>query len=195
MSGRKASALRASLAACLLVTTAHPSPLRAATCDQGQHLPRPIPLGISGGNIAEVRQIQEGNVTGLVCGGGTLGALVQDGAGKQFILSNNHVIGRSNLARRGEPIGQPGLQDAQCQKRPTDLVARFTRRIPTRFGRRSSNVADAAIARIKRGRVSEQIYNIGPISSVPATPAIGLRVQKMGSTTCLTSGVIAAVGV
>ena len=51
---------------------------------------RPIELGTSGGNIYD-RSI-------LYCCSGTLEALVQDASGVQYILSNNHVLARTNQA-------------------------------------------------------------------------------------------------
>ncbi len=171
------------------------APGALARCDQQTALARPIPLGTSGGSINLVRKVTVGNVTGVVCAGGTLGALVQDTSGRQFILSNNHVIARSNAGRPGEPIVQPGLHNVQCQRQAHNAVARLSRRITIRFGPAGSNAADAAIALVKPGKVSSQIENIGPISGVPATPAVGLAVQKMGGATCLTLGRISAVGV
>src|SRR5437868_4770795 len=65
--------------------------------------PFPIQLGTSGGNI---KDISKG-----FCYGGTLGALVKDASGNQYILSNNHVLARTNVAALGENIIQPGLID------------------------------------------------------------------------------------
>src|SRR5512144_679084 len=63
--------------------------------------PFPIAMGTSGGNINDR--------TRVFCYGGTLGALVEDRGGAQYILSNNHVLARTNLASPGEDIIQPGL--------------------------------------------------------------------------------------
>jgi hypothetical protein len=77
----------------------------------------PIRLGTSGGNINDSSK--------GFCYGGTLGALVEDGMGNQYILSNNHVLARTNLATIGEDIIQPGLidQNPTCFKDATDIVA------------------------------------------------------------------------
>jgi hypothetical protein len=54
---------------------------------------RPIKLGTSGGNINDRSM--------LYCCSGTLGSLVEDGV-SQYILSNNHVLARTNLGIIGE---------------------------------------------------------------------------------------------
>ena len=61
--------------------------------------PFPARLGTSGGNINDFAK--------GFCYGGTLGALVHDGNGTQYILSNNHVLARTNLGVTGEDIIQP----------------------------------------------------------------------------------------
>ena len=66
---------------------------------------RPIPLGTSGGSIRDS--------SWSFCCGGTLGALVQDSQGVQYILSNNHVLARSNRGLIREAIIQPGLIDQE----------------------------------------------------------------------------------
>ncbi len=72
----------------------------------------PIQLGVSGGNI--------NNVNNVECEGGTLGALVQNRSGQQFILSNNHVLAMVNRARKGQLIVQPGLLDTRCEQMQSD---------------------------------------------------------------------------
>jgi len=61
---------------------------------------RPIQLGTTGGNINDR--------SAAFCCSGTLGALVQN-ATTQFILSNNHVLARTNRAAIGEDT-EPGMQ-------------------------------------------------------------------------------------
>lgn len=72
------------------------------------------PLGVSGGNAND--KSTSGAVTS--CCGGTLGALVARG-GSQYVLSNNHVLARSDTGAVGAPnvgdtIVQPGLIDNGC---------------------------------------------------------------------------------
>src|SRR5690242_3372037 len=59
----------------------------------------PVKLGTSGGNVQD--SVTTGNT--ITCCSGTLGALVSR-AGTLYVLSNNHVLGRSNQAKAGEQI-------------------------------------------------------------------------------------------
>ena len=77
--------------------------------------------------------------------------------------------------------------DVECLKAPSNAVATFTHAIRLKF-RGGKNTVDAAIAAVEPGDVSPDILNIGEISSSLATPTIGMGVQKMGRTTCLTTG-------
>lgn len=61
---------------------------------------RPLHSGVSIGNDKE-------------CAAGTLGCVVTDGT-DNFILSNNHVLARQNLAKLGEKIDQPGRYELNC---------------------------------------------------------------------------------
>jgi len=168
--------------------------LAQIVCDQQSFQSRPIYLGTSGSNI--------NSIGGGFCCGGTLGALVRGhgrGGATQYILSNNHVLGRVNRGRPGEQIIQPGLVDqpSLCDQNVGDTIATLSRNIPIRFGG-ADNFADAAIAQVISGDVSDQILNIGPISGkVVQLPraALGLSVRKMGEATCLTEGTVSAVNV
>src|SRR5687768_14612995 len=62
-------------------------------------------FGVSGGNVLDASR--------SFCCSGTLGALLTDGS-NQYILSNNHVLGRSDQAVAGEDVSQPGLIDSNC---------------------------------------------------------------------------------
>lgn len=164
-------------------------PAGAVTCDQQTTLPRPIPLGVSGGNINAFGKMNHQEF----CFGGTLGSLVQDSSDNQYILSNNHVLADINKATPGQLIVQPALAEngINCQKMPGDAVATFTRTVKVKFS--GKNTIDAAIAAVDPGDVSSEILNIGGIASSVATPTVGLAVQKMGRTTCLTTGTISSV--
>ncbi|MGA2411492.1 MAG: hypothetical protein ABSG46_14035 [Candidatus Binataceae bacterium] len=166
------------------------SHLNAATCDQDLALARPIELGVSGGNIN-----LSATVDGITdCCEGTLGSLVT-GSGGKYILSNNHVLARVNLAKPGEAIIQPGLIADGCPSTlPTeDVVAHLSASSKIKF--RGQNNIDAAIAQVAAGDVTGDILNIGPISgkTVAAPSALNLAVQKMGRTTCLTTGTVSAI--
>ena len=71
----------------------------------------PMLLGSSGGNNNDFDA--RGN-TIVDCCSGTLGSLIQDDSGKQYLLSNNHVLARSDHASVGDAIVQPGLIDNNC---------------------------------------------------------------------------------
>jgi hypothetical protein len=175
-----------------LAIVAVSSPAAADTCDQQTMLTRPISLGVSGGNINSFVKIHNQRE----CFGGTLGSLVQDSSSNQLILSNNHVLANTNKAKHGELIMQPGLIDTApvCTKTPGDAVATFSRTVKIKFGK-AKNTIDAALAAVKTGTVSADILNIGGIAGTVATPALGMTVQKMGRSTCLTSATVSAVGV
>jgi hypothetical protein len=152
----------------------------------------PIQLGTSGGNINDSSK--------AFCYGGTLGALVEDANGNQYILSNNHVLARTNLATIGEDIIQPGLidQSPTCFKDTTDIVADLSAVIPILFktkGTMPPNSVDAAIARVRAGKVDPTgfIIDIGTPSSDTVAPSLGIAVKKSGRTTGLTNGNITAV--
>jgi hypothetical protein len=156
--------------------------------------PFPISLGTSGGNINDRSK--------AFCYGGTLGALVEDGHGVQYILSNNHVLARTNLAAPGEDIIQPGLidQSPTCAQDTTDVVADLSSFQPIIFkGKKiaTTNTVDAAIAEIRLGAVDPKgsILDIGVISNATLAPALGLAVKKSGRTTGLTRGSISALDV
>ena len=71
----------------------------------------PMQLGSSGGNNNDFDT--SGN-TIVDCCGGTLGSLLQGSDSRQYLLSNNHVLARSDHASVGDTIVQPGLIDNNC---------------------------------------------------------------------------------
>jgi hypothetical protein len=156
----------------------------------------PIKLGTSGGNANDH--------SGNFCCSGTLGALVTRG-GTDFILSNNHVLARTDLAVVGEPINQPGLVDNNCV--PATPVANFTQKVKLKNNPNNIAPADAALAQVIAGEVDPTgaILQLGTISgglaqpAPPANtiiaPAIGMPVAKSGRTSGLTCDVIAATNV
>ncbi len=150
---------------------------------------RPVLLGSSGGNIDDA--------TRLFCCSGTLGALVEDAQGV-YILSNNHVLARTNLGLPGESILQPGLIDQVpvCSKDGLDSVATLTDFVPINFDS-GPNTVDAAIAAVLPGLVdtSGAIDGIGPVSPTLASAGIGLEVKKRGRTTGLTVGTVSVLDV
>ncbi|MBN2070581.1 MAG: hypothetical protein JW814_03905 [Candidatus Krumholzibacteriota bacterium] len=151
--------------------------------------PRPIPLGVSGGNSKDFAY--------PYCCSGTLGALLQDGSGTKFILSNKHVFAGDQAASANDPdvaevgqeINQPGLIDVNCQDIPADYVAYLTT-----WCEDNLNI-DCAIAEIIPGMVDPEgsIYEIGEISATTMDAYVGLLVKKSGRTSGLTRGTVSAI--
>ncbi|HMG87278.1 MAG TPA: hypothetical protein VK574_16215 [Terracidiphilus sp.] len=168
-----------------------------------------ILLGSSGGNNNDFDE--KGNNI-VDCCSGTLGALVQDASGRQYLLSNNHVLARSDQATVGDTIVQPGLIDNNCTPNGdgagTIPVAALTAWLPLRSPQ--TNV-DAAIAQVASHTVDPggNILEFGPRQpdgSLGAAPpgisstggrgenaTLQLRVAKSGRTTGLTCGRVNAI--
>ncbi len=138
----------------------------------------PIKLGTSGGNVNDI--------SSMYCCSGTLGSLVSKG-GTQYILSNNHILARSDKAYAGEEISQPGMVDTNCSTQNSNIVATFSS--APKLG---SNV-DAAIAQVVPGEVSPtgEILGVGVPASTITTPGLNMGVAKAGRTTGLTCSTIA----
>jgi hypothetical protein len=165
-------------------------------------LPTPILMGSSGGNNNDYDT--RGNQI-VDCCGGTLGSLIQNSSGTQYLLSCNHVLARSDQASGGEVIIQPGLIDNNCtpngEGSGTTPVGVLTAWLPLNS---SSTNVDAAIAQVYSGAVdsSGDIQELGVIQgdgSLAAAPpgisstsgkgengSIDLVVAKSGRTTGLT---------
>lgn len=152
--------------------------------------PYPIQLGTSGGNIFDISM--------LYCCSGTLGTLVKDGNGTQYILSNNHVLARFNAGAIGDPINQPGMIDQQCA--PDGAIAALADfvKIQVSKGRKiKENLVDAAIAEVIPGLVRSDgaILDIGPVSGSVVAAFVNQAVQKSGRTTGHTTGTVSAIDV
>lgn len=172
-------------------------------------LTAPMLLGSSGGNNSDFDQ--QGN-TIVDCCSGTLGALVQDSSGRQYLLSNNHVLARSDHATIGDTVVQPGLIDNNCTPNGdgpgTVPIASLSAWLPLRSPLTN---ADAAIAQIASNTVdtSGNILELGArqpdgflaaappgISSTAGkgeNPTLQLRIAKSGRTTGLTCGRVTAL--
>jgi len=151
---------------------------------------------------------------------GTFGALVKDArTGEPLILSNNHVLanttdGRDRRARRGDPVLQPGRYDGGTRDDVIGYLERFVPiyrestvsrcRVVSLVERLidwgaglvtpgKSNLVDAAVARpVSPDLVTSEILEIGEVTGV-TEPALGMKVQKSGRTTGLTTGTIRVV--
>lgn len=177
----------------------------------------PVKMGTSGGNATDL--VNNGKT--ITCCSGTLGAVMSRG-GSFFVLSNNHVLDKSDTGTAGQAITQPGLIDSNCS--PAKTVANLTQGAalkpttisttgpcagqPAPCGAAPSNV-DAAMAQIVAGQVdtSGNILDLGgvsgnsigalPPSATLASPATVLStaegVAKSGRRTGLTCSTLQSV--
>jgi hypothetical protein len=174
-------------------------------------LATPVSLGSSGGNNVDY-DTQGNQITD--CCGGTLGALLENSGGTQYLLSCNHVFARSDQAVEAnhEPIVQPGLIDNNCTPNGdgagTTVVGFLTAWLPLSS---SATNADAAIAQVNANTVSSTgaILELGLPGAggvLAAAPpgvsstggkgengTINMTVAKSGRTTGLTCGSISAI--
>jgi hypothetical protein len=163
-----------------------------------------IELGTSGSNAHD---FVNGAKT-ITCCGGTLGSLVTRG-GVQYILSNNHILARSDTATLGDAIVQPGLIDTTtCTTAGTTTVANLSQFFNLETSP-TPNI-DAAIAQIVSGQVDPAgkiIYlgasvdaNAVPVAAAPqggsGLPPINISINravaKSGRSTGLTCSTIFA---
>jgi len=175
---------------------------------QGQ-IGAPITLGSSGGNNNDY------DVTGnqiVDCCSGTLGSLIQDSASHQYLLSNNHILARSDHGNVGDAVIQPGLIDNNCTPlapgTTTTPVGSLAAWLPLSA---AATNADAAIAAVDSGTVNSA-GNIlefgarqadGTLGAAPPgisssggkgeAASLNLTVAKSGRTTGLTCAAISAL--
>jgi hypothetical protein len=174
-----------------------------------EQLMTPLQLGSSGGNNDDYDSLNQRVVD---CCSGTLGALLRGANNMQYLLSNNHVLARSDHANAGDMIIQPGLIDNNCTPNGssggTTPVAIMTGWLPLKA---SSTNADAAIAQVVQGMVDRtgKILELGaklPDGTLAAAPPgvsssngkgesgqLQLKVAKSGRTTGLTCARITAL--
>ena len=122
---------------------------------------------------------------------GTFGCLVKKRGtkGPLYILSNSHVLAKSGTGTIGDVIIQPGRHDGG--HRPADNIARLAEWIPFHFSATGyPNLVDAAIAKVKKNLVKEEIRILGRApAGVSNAIRRGMKVQKVGRTTDYTTGV------
>jgi hypothetical protein len=175
---------------------------------QGQ-FPATIALGSSGGNNTDYDSHDSQIVD---CCSGTLGALIEDAGKRKYLLSNNHVLAKSDHASVGDAIVQPGLIDNNCSPLGDgpglQAVAQLTGWLP--LSSRQTN-ADAAIAQVS-SRFVDQSGSIlelggrqadGTLAAAPPgisstggkgeNATLDLQVAKSGRTTGLTCGGVSAI--
>lgn len=151
---------------------------------------RPVKCGTSGGNVTDfVTQPPF-----VICCSGTLGAVVKDASNKLYVLSNNHVLAKSNAGHIGDKISQPGNIDVNCSPSSTDTVATLSKFAKITFSTSANNKVDGAIAAIVPGDVSTSgaIIDVGNPGQ-PQAAALNMHVKKSGRTTGLRKGIITAL--
>ena len=151
----------------------------------------PIKLGTTGGNATD------SNTSGskIFCCSGTLGSLVSRG-GSLFILSNNHVLDKSDQGATGDPISHPGLAETNCGQNSNKIVANLSQVAPLK----TSNV-DTAIAQIVGGQVDltgsildlAAVGQPAPPSLTLATASLNQPVAKSGEATGLTCSTVNSI--
>ena len=158
----------------------------------------PTRLGVSGGNETDI--VCSGPF--CTCCSGTLGSLVEDSQGIQYVLSNYHVFDKFlGAGGPGDPVVQPGLIDTRCGQQRDDVVADVTASVPLNTGPLGSNPlvseADASIAAVCAGAVlsSGEIRDIGTLSASTVALFVGQLVTKSARTTGQTFGMVSAVDV
>lgn len=192
-----------------------PTPSQIFPNDEQLAQTAPVKVGTSGANANDLGA--------KVCCIGTLGSLwTAPGVINPVILSNNHVLDRSDKGVAGEAINQPLQLACTASTAPTPLtVAHLTKGAALKpvanepgkcgtskaplCGHSPSNV-DAAIAETVPGQVdlSGNILDLGPagatsIAAAPPSntigvPTLGEPVGKSGRTTGLTCSTITSIG-
>jgi len=163
-----------------------------------------INLGTSGGNVNDFST--SGN--SITCCSGTLGSLVQTAGGTQYILSNNHVLARSDIGQVGDQIIEPGLVDTgTCTRNSAQTVANLSAPLYSLETGPLPKI-DAAIAKVQAGQVDlhGNILYLGDTTDangvpLPGTPnpghgvpaAVDMLVAKSGRATGLTCARVMSV--
>lgn len=148
--------------------------------DPTARFPRPVPIGVSTGNVGE-------------CSAGTIGARVTDGA-DVYALSNNHVYALENDAPIGGDVLQPGRYDSNCNIDLDDVIGTLADFEPLFFGGRE-NTIDAAIAIVPTDELDNATPSdgYGMPKSNRVSAELDLAVQKYGRSTSLTKGTITGI--
>jgi hypothetical protein len=165
------------------------TPQVSAGTDPTKRFARPVPIGVSAGNLNDLVYYR------TFCTSGTLGARLKGSNNKYYALSNNHVFAVENMAKLGDPIIQPGQADNGCRSTTADQIGTLANYVPLNFGRTATNTVDAAAALVTTATVDKQTptNGYGTPSSTTRTAALNMAVQKYGRTTRLTKGSVTGV--
>jgi hypothetical protein len=170
----------------------------SALFGQAAQQSRQQPLAFFGAQIGN-----EIATTSTGCFIGTAGSLITDGT-NDYILSNSHVLAREGEGIVGEDIMH--TVSTACSNNALH-IGELAADVPLTFGRRNTNLVDAAVARITPNVQpavdgSGRILHIGndfsdayAVSPATLSPALGTSVKKSGRTTGLTHSTISHVGV
>lgn len=130
-------------------------------------------------------------------GAGTMGALVRDGAGVLYGLTNNHVTGDCNFTDAESPVLAPGHIDILPQGIDPFTIGYHHCTLPMVSGSpdnvAASENSDAAIFRIKDESLVSSMqgaYHDTPVTTKPLMD--GMTVEKVGRTTSLRQGKVVA---
>jgi hypothetical protein len=148
--------------------------------DPTAFFPRPVPIGVSTGNIEE-------------CSAGTIGARVKS-VSAVYALSNNHVYALENEAPLGSKVVQPGRYDTNCSVDESNAIGTLSNYVSLVFNG-GENTVDAAIAETTISLLGNATPGDGygtPESST-AVAAVNEAVQKYGRTSKLTKGTITGI--
>jgi len=143
--------------------------------------PRPVPTGVSTGNIGE-------------CSAGTISARVKDASGMVYALSNNHVYALENSASIGSSVLQPGRYDTKCSINTNNIIGTLAKFNYIDFSG-GPNTIDAAIALSSTTNLSNgtPTNGYGTPASTIVTAGLSMPVQKYGRTTSLTKGTVVGI--
>jgi len=155
-----------------------PKPEPDETVDPTSRFERPVPIGVSTGNV-------ESNSAGTIACKVTKGDAV-------YALSNNHVYALENTASENSAVLQPGRYDGGTAEDAIGTLAEYVE-IDFEGG---DNVVDAAIALCYAGALGNATPSdgYGIPNSDTVTASVGLAVQKYDRTTGLTKGTVSGIG-
>lgn len=165
------------------------TPSVSAGTDPTARFARPVPIGVSAGNLNDLVYLR------TFCTTGTLGARLKGANGKYYALSNNHVFAVENMAKINDPIIQPGQADNGCRSTVADKIGTLAGYVPLKFSRTATNDVDAAAALVTTSNVDNQTPSngYGTPSATNKTATLRMAVQKYGRTTVLTHGSVTGV--
>lgn len=143
----------------------------------------------SGVFIARARPARGGDSIGhYQITAGTIGALVALNDRRLAVLSNNHVLGNSNLGKPNDAILQPGAIDDGTA---ADVVAHLIGFAPLQWGG-APNSVDCALGWTRWDRIgpTHHSFTIDPKPIEESAVYLGYPVMKDGRTTGHTSGIV-----